>query len=508
MELNAVKQIITTNKTLFDQTIEQAIDTDFTLPDYCPNIERILKCKVTPRLNSKSVSGDSLTIDGTAVITLIYTDGSGIISSHEHEAKFQKIIPLGDTPINDGVIIVNLNNDYMNCRAVTSRKMDIHGVICISVKIEGTSRHEILCDIDCDGMQLKSDNCPATNPLGIAEKTVIIEEELELSPSNTNISSVLRHEVRPIISECKMVGNKAVISGDLIICALYCASDNQVQKYENRVPFNQILEIDIEGTECNCEAKMMVMSSSLKPRVNLSGESNSFYFECKLCLIATASCDNEVSLLYDAFCTKAAIDIQQDTLSLKRIEKCVNERYMCKKTLEFSENSFGSVVDLWCENKLGQVKIVSGKLHLNGTVTVCIISIDTSGQPQYYERGIDFEYEHNLELDKTNLVPMVDITSVSSAFTIIGDAKIEARIELTINGAIYSVTTKNVIIGANITENEKPTPKKAPIVVYFAQAGEDVWDISKRYNSSCTDVLEINELESDIIKTPTLLIMP
>ena len=181
---------------------------------------------------------------------------------------------------------------------------------------------------------------------------------------------------------------------------------------------------------------------------------------------------------------------------------------MCKKTLEFSENSFGSVVDLWCENKLGKVKIIGGKLHLNGTVTVCIISIDTSGQPQYFERGIDFEYDHSLDLDKNNLLADVDVSSVSTAFTIIGDDKLEARLELTINGGIYSVTTKNVLINANILPNEKPTPKKAPSVVYFATSGEDVWDISKRYNSSCSDILEINELDGDIIKQDTMLIVP
>ena len=315
MELNAVKQAISTNELLFDQVIEQAIDTDFTLPDYCPDIQRVLKCRVSPRLNSKSISGDSLNIDGTALITLIYTDGSGVISSHEHEAKFQKIITLGEMPMNDVNVNVSLCNDYMNCRAVTSRKMDIHGVISICVKIEGVNRREILCDIDCDGIQLKSDNCPSTSPLGKAEKIVVIEEELELSRGNTDIASVLRHEVRPIIDECKMVGNKAVVTGDIIVYALYCSTDNQINKYENRVPFNQILEIDVDGDDCKCDAKMSLMSSTLKPRVNLSGECNSFSFECKISLVATASCDNEVSLLYDAFCTKCALNLDKDAIT-------------------------------------------------------------------------------------------------------------------------------------------------------------------------------------------------
>ena len=55
---------------VFEGNSEQAVDLDFSLPDYCPDIERILKCRICPSVMSKNISGDRLDVDGVAVIRL------------------------------------------------------------------------------------------------------------------------------------------------------------------------------------------------------------------------------------------------------------------------------------------------------------------------------------------------------------------------------------------------------------------------------------------------------
>ena len=94
MEMNVTKQRVAQNETIFEQSVEQAVDTDFMLPDYCSDIVRVLKCRMCPRILSKSVSGDSLIVDGIAAITLIYSDENKKICSFEHEMPFQKNISL------------------------------------------------------------------------------------------------------------------------------------------------------------------------------------------------------------------------------------------------------------------------------------------------------------------------------------------------------------------------------------------------------------------------------
>ena len=62
-------------------TVEQPIETEFLIPEYCPDIIKILKCEINPRILSKNLSGNLLEIEGCAEITVIYCAEDYKISS-------------------------------------------------------------------------------------------------------------------------------------------------------------------------------------------------------------------------------------------------------------------------------------------------------------------------------------------------------------------------------------------------------------------------------------------
>ena len=74
MQINVITQSVGVEETLGACTAEQPIDADITLPDYCPDIRRVLKCLVTPRITAVQTAGDRATADGSAGVCVIYTD--------------------------------------------------------------------------------------------------------------------------------------------------------------------------------------------------------------------------------------------------------------------------------------------------------------------------------------------------------------------------------------------------------------------------------------------------
>lgn len=507
MEMNITRQGIKTSETLFEQSIEQAVDTDFMLPDYCADIVRVLKCRLTPRISSKSVTGDSLIVEGVAAITLIYCDENKKICSFEQEVPFQKNITL-NVEGDDCNVSVTTCSEYLNCRPITNRKIDVHGVLSLKVVVTGCRKADIITDIDASCMHLKRGFCPATNPISTTEKIVVIEEELELALGKGNILSVLRNDVSAVIDECKLIGSKAVITGDLLINALYCTAEGNAEVYENKIPFNQIMDVVTEGEDCRCSANIDIMSCVLKPRTNISGECKSFSFETKLCIKTLVSCDNDLPLIYDAFSTEKTITFDKKMVVFKKLESTHSERFLCKKVLEFSENSFGSVIDMWCEQKINGVKIKDGILSAFGTVLICILLRDAEGEPQYYERAVDFEYKHNIECDTKGLTAEVMAKTASKAYTIGGDSRLEARIELLVSVDFYREKNEEVITEVAVSEEGEMPSKKAPIVVYFADTGEEIWEIAKRYNSAPEDICSLNKLEGEKIEKPCTVIIP
>ena len=77
MQINVITQSVGVEETLGACTAEQPIDADITLPDYCPDIRRVLKCLVTPRITAVQTAGDRATADGSAGVCVIYTDEQG-----------------------------------------------------------------------------------------------------------------------------------------------------------------------------------------------------------------------------------------------------------------------------------------------------------------------------------------------------------------------------------------------------------------------------------------------
>ena len=60
MEYKLNREAITVNEVVFDARQEQPIDLDLSLPDYCPDIQKIMKCQVYPCITAKSILGDCL----------------------------------------------------------------------------------------------------------------------------------------------------------------------------------------------------------------------------------------------------------------------------------------------------------------------------------------------------------------------------------------------------------------------------------------------------------------
>ena len=62
---------------IFDGTCEAPVDTAYDLPDYCADIQKLLKCLVTPQVSSYTIAGDSLTCQGVCDIRVLYLDAKG-----------------------------------------------------------------------------------------------------------------------------------------------------------------------------------------------------------------------------------------------------------------------------------------------------------------------------------------------------------------------------------------------------------------------------------------------
>lgn len=510
MELRQTGQGVAANEVVFEQAVEQPLDVEFTMPDYCPDIARVLKCRVSPWIGSRSVNGSALGMEGHATVTLIYADADGNLCSYAYEVPFSRTVDLGGVVEGSPTAFVRVKPAYINCRAVTPRKLDVHGALTLSIRILCRRISDILTDLDSPDMQLLRGSAPATTPMAAAEKYIMVEEELELAQGQPSIRSLLRCDARALSSECKIISNKAVVKGELLAEVLYCPEEGgRPEKLEASIPISQIADIDGVDESCDCEAALEVVSLEVKPRTGMAGEARSVSLSAKVCISLQAFCNADLPVIYDAFSTRYETDVEKKEIAFEKMICAINESFLCKKTLEFSDGELGGVADVWCDSQITSVRHEGQVLLIGGTVLICILGYDGAGAPVYFERPVDYEYRH--EMDETPTLMRCDpqIDAVAAACTLAAGSKAEAKVELHISAAVFQVVKVPLVTSVQVKEDAvKPREEDLALMIYFAEAGERVWDIARRYNTSPEEISMVNELGGETLPDKRMLLIP
>ncbi|MBQ5630615.1 MAG: DUF3794 domain-containing protein, partial [Ruminococcus sp.] len=173
MEYPTESRFLRTPAAVLDTVAEQLADVDLTLPDYCPDIEKILKCTLIPKLQSKSLSGGQLRVDGSCVVNVLYVESTGkTIRCCEQSVSFSQSFSLRETPENY-VVLTKTKPEYINCRALSPRRLVIHGAFSLYAKVLSVGQSEIFTPPE--GLET------LIKPMDCADLTALCQEQFTVS---------------------------------------------------------------------------------------------------------------------------------------------------------------------------------------------------------------------------------------------------------------------------------------------------------------------------------------
>ncbi len=508
MDLKILKQDISTNCEVFNQSAEHSIDTELSIPDYCPKISRILKCKVMP-LAGAHINGSVINVEGNVNICLIYITDTGTISSYEY------ILPLSrsfeaDKDLAGSVANCKLKEEYINCRLLGENKVELHGAIGISVTAEKKQCNKVVSDASGAGVMLNLGSAPATTPIGVTEKFLTVEEQLELLDGQPSITNILRYDITPVNTDCKIISGKAAVKGELRVFVLYCAAGvGTPQALKTTVPYSQILDIEGLGEDCECSCKTNLVSCSVTPRTSITGEIRTVSLTAKLRFCAEACCNNDVSVVYDAFSTKYDTHLEKQDIIFKKIVKTMHNNTVCRKKIELGSGTVGNIIDLWSTPEVNSCKAEGGEVNLGGVMKVGVLAFDNENQPTYYEKSLDFDYTCMIDDKSERLFCSADAAPQKISYTILNPNCIEITVELLINITIYKEYSLPVVEDITVDEQAvKQNKGDTALIIYYADAGEKIWDIARKYNSSPIEIAEINTVEEAELPCAKTLLIP
>ena len=489
MELKLSRQPLFINDIVLDTEVEQPIECDALLPDYCPDIVRILKCTVQPTITTRRVSGLRLELEGVACITIHYVSGGDGIAKGEYKVPFARTIELKAEPQNP-VVSVGCRVSYVNCRAVNQRRLDIRGAVALQVQVISCREDQVITQAEGMGVQLKRDHRTATRILGQGSRDTHFSETLELSYGKAPIQSIVRSRGGVTLSECRPSGGKAVVKGELTVRLLYCTTAGAWDQMEYTLPLSAIVEIDGLDDMSQCDVSQELMSLSLEPSQDNDGEYRCIQLEAVVLTTVRAHADYEAVTCSDCYSTRNQCSFHTKTVNSQRLGSMVRDPFTYKESMPLPEN-VESIIDLWCEVAGCESRAEPDGVTAVGRLTVCMFAKMRDGEIFYFDKPL--EVERKVPADEGNLVFQPRLNCGACGYTFTANDAIEVRCDLQLDGPVYATQRTMLVDDITVDEKKGKTDVAAPgLYIYMADGGETLWDIAKRYNTSIDKIMEEN----------------
>ena len=228
MNLNCETQKAGFCEFVFETTAEQSLDADISLPDYCPEIQRILRCTVTPNVTSVMNNSGRITADVSAVVRVLYVGENGKAAAYEQSYPLQKFIESNKVN-SDSAVNVTVNTDYVNCRAVNPRRIDVRGIMTFLFRAINKRDEHILCGAQGAGIQLLTDDCSFATMTGVCERAFSMSEVVELEENREPVSYIINVSPCVTASDVKIINNKALLKGECTVKIFYLGENGSVE---------------------------------------------------------------------------------------------------------------------------------------------------------------------------------------------------------------------------------------------------------------------------------------
>lgn len=508
MDFNIEKECISLCESGFRGRSEHAVDMDITLPEYLPDIVRILRCSCVPGVRSHQVNGDRITAECTCLVRILYINEQGRVYCFEQNIQFAKQIEIkNDDNCRD--YFVGAKADYMNYRVSGQRKFELHGAVTVFAKSTTKNKQEIITNAIGDGITLKCEKSEICNLTSVVEKTFTVNQTCDAGTLPESMGAIVSSSPSAIIHELKIVSDKLFLKGELIVHTAYVSSESQeMGMLENVIDINQIIEAPEINDTCRIEGCLTVCDLEIKPRFDLSGNKNLLDISACVNFSGCGYETTDINCVKDAYSVKYETDVRKSVIYTRTIEDEINDTFLCRGIGDLSATGVSRVHSFMCTDITSGFSVFENKYSVTGEVITEIIYESLAGEICFAQRNIPYEYSKSVSECDGILICNPNCAITARSYVINGDGQLDVRIEIKVTGLIFCEKENLVTTDLVVNKDKVKNSDTASLTVYFADKGEALWNIAEKYNTTVDKILKENKITDTYVKEKCKLLIP
>ena len=294
-------------------TQEESMET--AIPEYCPDIARIVDTVGQLRLREKHPAGQQLTMGGSVVLTVLYTsEESAGLRSLSMEVPFSCQVEDKRLAGCDAVCVTG-RLLLAEAKAVTARKLYLRVMPEFTVSGYANRRQRLCCGTEEDpALRLRRREHELYMTAAMAERECAVAGEVTVPAGQPAPEDLLICRLYPQVASCQLVGAKLLVKGELTLCALYRCQQQKLHTYTAAVPFSQIVDSPAGGEEGDFAARVQLICG--EARLLRTEESSGFSVSAELRLLLRITRKETVSCVTDLYSTHCGTKLETTERSL------------------------------------------------------------------------------------------------------------------------------------------------------------------------------------------------
>ena len=507
MDFELKKQSLVSDELWQEVSAQQNIETQITLPDYCGDIKKILRCILQPGISNLSYSGDRVSATGKVSLRLVYVNDKDKIDCYESCEDLSVSSVMKDMP-ESPVLCADAKTNYVNCRATSQRKISVEGSVAVIFKAYGAKEHKLVAAAEGRGIQCRKRQVSYENLICRKEKVFDLGETAKIPQGKATIGKILNVSSRAALQSKKAVADKLLIKGDLYTEILYLSEseEGKTEKFTHSMPISQI--VDIPGIDENslCSVTLAVREIAALRKADSSSQGSFAEIAAKCSAMVRCSQVYTADVIDDCYSTdydaQADFTIEEFIYPVHSIDE--QKTSVCTVSLP---TDVSSVAHMWCSDLIYKMKAKGDKAKTDCRAVLGIIYFDDKGSACFAEKEADFEINCKLKESYENLKCDCQLQMRDIEWKITAKDKLEVKLQTGIIGQVNSCESIRIVRDIKVSE-EKKDRDDAALTLYFGSIGESLWDIAKKYNTTREAIQSENAIDGDVTVKDGMLLIP
>lgn len=481
----------------FEKNVSTELSSDYTLPDYLPEIRKILGIRHKLSPISRYI-GNTVEFSGRMDYELIYCSDSGELTSvplgEDFSLEVSPEIPPWIDWASCGEAYASFTADSVNARATAPRKLNIKcrlngNVICYGYDEQGLG---VTTEKNAERLQSKADFSSFHRNMS---EVIELGDEIPLT-GGTERYRYISSNGRVNITDTSMSGNQLNCKGELVYDTMAESRESgEIVHFDGKIPFTQAVDL-----QSDTDGYTVHSATGYCNEIKISDGGDKYLLDAEIILETDSLGEGKAILTQDIFipchdCEVSYRDFKYETLFKNGCEKVVvNENISLKETPEDEIQ----IIDCITGIKLDPIKSSDESSDISGSMKAKII-YKSNGEYSSHDVTVPFSVS-------LGIIPPEEKRSVA-VYPSISDVRCrakgkEAALEADIALSYVIMQRESMKISDSIKAMEKGKNPQSGITVYYPEKDESLWSVAKKFGISLSELASLNGLSGQNEKEP------